>query len=229
MPGNLNLKKSWHPGLMKNQQKVWEEEQNKLAELKKIKEKNKEIQDEKEKLQLMKMQYGDDLENLPSDQKLKLNKLDWMYDEPSKKDEAGFNEMRDEFLLGKTQVEQMLHNSNALRMKGEGKLNKIIAAGTVVPSSKVDLDDPLTIIENEQMKKKRQRKRREGENNRKRSHSHRLHRDERYHRSHHNSRSSRDESPTRYGSHDSEKASRHKNSFESYDTYRRKKNHNNDI
>ena len=36
MGGDLNLKKSWHPVLMSNQRKVWEEERNALQERKRI-------------------------------------------------------------------------------------------------------------------------------------------------------------------------------------------------
>lgn len=43
MAGDLNLKKSWNPALVKNQQKVWEEEQQKLDELKRIKREIKSI------------------------------------------------------------------------------------------------------------------------------------------------------------------------------------------
>ena len=43
MAGDLNLKKSWNPQLVKNKQKVWQQEQEKLDEFKKIKELNQEF------------------------------------------------------------------------------------------------------------------------------------------------------------------------------------------
>lgn len=57
MAGDLNLKKSWNPALVKNQKKVWEEEQNKLKELKRIKELNQEFQKEQEYRNLLKLAF----------------------------------------------------------------------------------------------------------------------------------------------------------------------------
>lgn len=159
MPGNLNLKKSWHPGLMKNQQKIWEEEQNKVNELKKIKERNKEIAEESEKLELLQMQYGKDFDSMPAEQKAKMNKLGWMYDQPSKKDEAGFNEMRDEFLLGKNQVEKMLMSKNSFKVRDEGRIGKILAnERKPVKGNKVELDDPMAVVRREKIRKQKQSK-----------------------------------------------------------------------
>lgn len=83
MAGDLNLKKSWNPALVKNQQKVWEEEQQKLDELKRIKERNQEYKQEQEYLELLKLQHGDQfqIKDLNKQQKLKISKLNWMYDD----------------------------------------------------------------------------------------------------------------------------------------------------
>lgn len=111
MAGDLNLKKSWNPALVKNQQKVWELEQKKLQELKESKEKNLEFKKEQEYLDLLKLQYGDNFskDQLSSNEKLKVSKLSWMYEDvPFEKQEtetmssSGFIETTTEF----TEVKQ---------------------------------------------------------------------------------------------------------------------------
>ena len=106
MAGDLNLKKSWNPALVKNQQKVWELEQKKLQELKESKEKNLEFKKEREYLDLLKLQYGDNFskDQLSSNEKLKVSKLSWMYEDvPFEKQEtetmssSGFIETTTEF------------------------------------------------------------------------------------------------------------------------------------
>ncbi|GMF02867.1 unnamed protein product [[Candida] boidinii] len=53
MPSDLNLKKSWNPKLLKNQEKVWKREQDALNEFKKIKQRQIEISQQREKLDLI--------------------------------------------------------------------------------------------------------------------------------------------------------------------------------
>ena len=141
MAGDLNLKKSWNPALVKNQQKVWQEEQQKLDELKKIKEKNYEFKQEQEYLELLKLQYGDnfDTKDLKKLEKLKLSKLNWMYDdvpfennEQVEENSSGFIESSLEFTEGKSKVENMLNGNNNMvsRKRDRGdhsdRINKII-------------------------------------------------------------------------------------------------------
>lgn len=83
MPGDLNLKKSWNPALVKNQNKLWQQEQKSLEEYKKIKEREKELEKEQEDKKLLSLKTK--FNTLTKADKLKLNKLDWMYnDGPSK-------------------------------------------------------------------------------------------------------------------------------------------------
>ncbi|EGV65963.1 hypothetical protein CANTEDRAFT_92306 [Yamadazyma tenuis ATCC 10573] len=82
MPGDLNLKKSWNPALVKNQTKVWKKEQETLNEFRKIKEREEELEKEQQTLGLIGLKYTNNNELSKSD-KLKLNKLDWMYDDPT--------------------------------------------------------------------------------------------------------------------------------------------------
>lgn len=47
--GNLNLKKSWHPSTLKNQERVWKAEQQDESEKRKVEELQKELQAQREK------------------------------------------------------------------------------------------------------------------------------------------------------------------------------------
>ena len=47
MGGDLNLKKSWHPHLRKNQERVWKEEKSALEERKQIEKLRKEREEER--------------------------------------------------------------------------------------------------------------------------------------------------------------------------------------
>lgn len=179
-PGDLNLKKSWNPALLKNQKKVWEKEQEQLHEYKLIKTRQAELQREKEQLELLKLQHGDDLLKLPRDHKLSLNKMNWMYEQEkpkSQKNEAGFNEVEDEFLLNKTKVEQMLSSAGgtALGTKKQesDRMSRILTGpGAGEKSSKI-LDDPLLKIKQEMRKRRPDRV----EKPKSRSDSHRPRRD----------------------------------------------------
>lgn len=164
-PGDLNLKKSWNPALMKNQKKLWDEEQKQLELYKIAKQRQEELNKEKEQLELLKLQYGDDLSNLPRDHKLSLNKMNWMYDDgnarQSKINKSGFNEVDEEFLLNKKKVEDMLNNEGVALKRSRDRensgFNKVI--GDSSKKSKVPLsDDPLLQIKKE-MKRKRIRSR----------------------------------------------------------------------
>ncbi|CAI5760053.1 unnamed protein product [Candida verbasci] len=175
MGGDLNLKKSWNPALMKNQQKVWEKEQEKLKELKLIKQKNQEFEKEKEYLDLLKLQYGDEFDRskLSKDEKLKISKLNWMYNdlpfEPTEeiKDEEsnGFIQSNQEFVEGKTKVENLLNGSRSFKREAEksnDRINKIINSGTKKLNNDYS-DDPLLKIMQQQKNKSKTKTKSESE------------------------------------------------------------------
>lgn len=160
MPGDLNLKKSWNPGLIKNQKKLWQQEQDALKEYQTIKNRAKEIEEEREQLDYLKLQYGDDLENVPADKKLQLNKMGWMYDDAGVKkeptvNESGFREFDgdDDSLLNKRKVEDMLSGSlfvNA-REASKSRLENITSVGKVAVENTYS-DDPLLKIKSQRMR-----------------------------------------------------------------------------
>ena len=92
--GDLNLLKSWNPKLVKNREKVWTKEQDLLVEDRKFKERQLEIQKEKEL---------DDLVNASNakgaNERKQKRGLDWMYQSP-----VG----NEDYLLGKKKIDSSL-------------------------------------------------------------------------------------------------------------------------
>lgn len=76
MGGDLNLKKSWHPVLMSNQKRVWEEEKKALEERKRIEQMMKERQEERQIQELQEMQEA-------AGGTKRQKKVDWMYNGPA--------------------------------------------------------------------------------------------------------------------------------------------------
>lgn len=165
MPGDLNLKKSWNPALVKNQKKVWEREQEALKEYQSIKQRSKEIAQEREKEELIRLQYGNDTKNLPTKQKLELNKLSWMYEDVGntkepKVNEAGFREVEEDFLKDKDEVERLLKGSGAMKKKPVSRFDQVTKVGSTQKVSSLD-DDPLLKIQREQLRKRADHRERE--------------------------------------------------------------------
>lgn len=95
MPGDLNLKKSWHPGLAKNQAKVKQKEQEALKERQKTAERQKEIEKERYESELLSIQGK------------QTSKLGWMYREDSHGGKTSSTEAtKDDYLLGKKHVDE---------------------------------------------------------------------------------------------------------------------------
>src|SRR5690348_2376766 len=104
MGGDLNLKKSWHPVLMSNQKKVWEEEQKALEERKKIDQIMKERAEERQ------IQELEDLQAAAGGAKRQA-RVDWMYSGPST-GEAGTTEEMEGYLLGKRRIDGLLKGTD---------------------------------------------------------------------------------------------------------------------
>ncbi|QBM89536.1 Pre-mRNA splicing factor [Metschnikowia aff. pulcherrima] len=156
MPGDLNLKKSWNPALMKNQKKVWEREQQALKELQTIKQRQKEIAQEREKEELIRLQYGSDPSSMPKKDKLELNKLGWMYNDGPKtqddENESGFREVEEDFLAKSDEMEQLLRGNKAVKTSSS-RFDKVALVGTSAAPKSLS-DDPLLAIRKEQFKRR---------------------------------------------------------------------------
>ncbi|OQR75182.1 hypothetical protein BIW11_03298 [Tropilaelaps mercedesae] len=71
--GNLNLKKSWHPSTLKNQERVWKAQQQDESERRKMEELRHELQSQREK-----EEYQDIADRASGSTETK-SKMDWMY------------------------------------------------------------------------------------------------------------------------------------------------------
>ena len=94
------MKKSWHPLLMKNQERVWLEEKKALEEKKKLDQLRKELEEERQVQELQRLQ---ELQT----GKTRQDKLEWMYATPATGNGPSANELED-YLLGKKRVDKVL-------------------------------------------------------------------------------------------------------------------------
>ncbi|KAI9570235.1 Pre-mRNA splicing factor-domain-containing protein [Boletus coccyginus] len=98
--GDLNMKKSWHPLLLKNQERVWLEEKKALEEKKKLDQLRKEKEEERQLQELQRMQEE-------QTGKKRTEKLEWMYTTPATGSNQNPNDLED-YLLGKKRVDKIL-------------------------------------------------------------------------------------------------------------------------
>ncbi|KAK0539901.1 RNA-splicing factor [Tilletia horrida] len=102
--GDLNMKKSWHPLLKVNQEKVWKQEKKALDERRKLEELRREREQERELQELQRLQEA-------SGGKKRAEKVDWMYATPSSGQGPSANELED-YLLGKKSVDKLLQQKD---------------------------------------------------------------------------------------------------------------------
>ncbi|KAF9269974.1 hypothetical protein L218DRAFT_992647 [Marasmius fiardii PR-910] len=98
--GDLNMKKSWHPLLLKNQERVWLEEKKALEEKKKLDQLRKEKEEERQLQELQRLQEE-------QTGKKRTEKLEWMYSTPATGSSQNPNDLED-YLLGKKRVDKIL-------------------------------------------------------------------------------------------------------------------------
>lgn len=145
MGGDLNLKKSWHPVLMSNQRRVWEEEKKALEERKRIEQMMKERQEERQIQELQEMQEA-------AGGKKRLNRVDWMYSGPSA-GQAGTTEEMEGYLLGKRRVDGLLkgtENKNPEKAASESSFMALQKANTVRDTASKIREDPMLAIKKQE-------------------------------------------------------------------------------
>ncbi|KAK8185379.1 Pre-mRNA splicing factor-domain-containing protein [Phyllosticta capitalensis] len=141
MGGDLNLKKSWHPLLMSNQRRVWEEEKKALDERKRIDQMMKERAEERAIQELQQMQES------AGGQK-RLNRVDWMYSGPSS-GQTGTTEELEGYLLGKRRIDNLVKNEDNKKLEksaGEESFLTSQNANTARDVSSKLRDDPMAAI-----------------------------------------------------------------------------------
>lgn len=148
MPGDLNLKKSWHPGLVKNQAVVHAKEQEALEERRRIQERQKEIKQERERDELQKLQ------EMATGQK-RVQKVEWMYQDPTAvSSKQAFNDRgvdankTDDYLLGKRRIDTLVKQKGDLEafddsLKRFERKDTDTGAEEIVHKVK---DDPMAVV-----------------------------------------------------------------------------------
>ncbi|ANZ77331.1 BA75_04423T0 [Komagataella pastoris] len=157
MVGDLNLKKSWNPKLLKNQEKVWKREQHALEEHQKIQQRLEEIGKEREESAPLSSQHPAQ----PKKSSRLEMRIDWMYNEQSfKTDDYSHNGINNsvekqnaqddkEFLLGKRRkgrgVQRSQNTKRQLTAKqdGEIKIHSEVDVCENIVSKIIDRNDPL--------------------------------------------------------------------------------------
>ena len=145
MGGDLNLKKSWHPVLMSNQRKVWQEETKALEERKRIVQLQKERAEERQIQELQEMQES-------AGGKKRLNRVDWMYNGPST-GQAGNTEEMEGYLLGKRRIDNLLKDKETARLEKAATEESFMAlqkANTMRDTASKIRDDPMLAIKKQE-------------------------------------------------------------------------------
>lgn len=145
MGGDLNLKKSWHPLLMSNQRRVWEEEKKALDERKRTEQMMKERHEERQLQELQQLQEA-------SGGTKRLNRVDWMYSGPSS-GQAGTTEEMEGYLLGKRRIDGLIKGTENKKLEKSAAEDSFMAlqnANTVKDTASKIREDPLLAIKKQE-------------------------------------------------------------------------------
>ena len=139
--GDLNLKKSWHPVLMSNQRRVWEEEKKALDERKRIEQMMKERQEERNIQEIQEMQEAAGGAKRPQ-------RVEWMYSGPSA-GQTGTTEEMEGYLLGKRRIDGLIKGTENKKLEKASTEESFMAlqnANTVRDTAAKIREDPLLAI-----------------------------------------------------------------------------------
>ncbi|PBP24431.1 pre-mRNA-splicing factor Cwc25 [Diplocarpon rosae] len=145
MGGDLNLKKSWHPNLMSNQKRVWEEENKALEERKKTDLRIKELKEEQKKEEIQR-----ELEAAGS--RKRVDRVDWMYQGPSS-GQAGTTEEMEGYLLGKRRIDPLIKGAEHKKLEKQAAEDSFMAlqhANTLRDTAAKVREDPLLAIKRQE-------------------------------------------------------------------------------
>lgn len=144
-------KKSWHSGLQKNQERVWNAERSALEERRKLDELRKERDREREIQELQRMQAE------AGGGKKHQEKVDWMYATPATGSGPSASDL-EEYLLGKKRVDKLLKQQDtqaqAIANQEVGPSSASAGGNTIQNdrdvSDKIRLDPMFSIKQQEQ-------------------------------------------------------------------------------
>ncbi|KLJ13088.1 hypothetical protein EMPG_11954 [Blastomyces silverae] len=145
MGGDLNLKKSWHPVLQKNQERVWIEQKKALEERKRIEQMMKERQEERQIQELQEMQEA-------AGGKKRLNRVDWMYSGPAA-GQTGTTEEMEGYLLGKRRIDDLIKGSENSKLQKSSTEDSFMAlqnANTARDTAAKIREDPMLAIKKQE-------------------------------------------------------------------------------
>ncbi|KAF4510982.1 hypothetical protein G6O67_002824 [Ophiocordyceps sinensis] len=143
--GDLNLKKSFHPTLRRNQAAVYDEEQKALAERKRTRLRIDEIKEERAKEELQRQLEA-------AGGKKRVDRVDWMYQGPTD-GQAGTTEEQEAFLLGKRRIDTLIKGSehkNLEKGAGEESFMALQNANSARDTAAKVRDDPLLAIKRQE-------------------------------------------------------------------------------
>ncbi|OJI83911.1 hypothetical protein ASPTUDRAFT_122427 [Aspergillus tubingensis CBS 134.48] len=144
MGGDLNLKKSWHPSLLRNQERVWAEEKRALEERKRIDQLRRERDEERQIQELQRLQEG-------TGKPKQIQRVDWMYQEPGSGGAAGgmYAEEMEGYLLGKRRIDGILLKKEGGETEGLKKgaeFNASLGGGSAVQQPVVNSRDTMAKV-----------------------------------------------------------------------------------
>ncbi|KAI1408225.1 Pre-mRNA splicing factor-domain-containing protein [Hypoxylon sp. FL1857] len=141
----LQLKKSYHPALLKNQRRVYEEEQKALEERKKTEARIQEIKEERAKEELQKQLA------ISGGRKV-VDRVEWMYQGPSD-GQTGTTEELEGYLLGKRRIDNILTKGSdheKLKSAGTESFMALQNANTERDTAMKIREDPLLAIKKQE-------------------------------------------------------------------------------
>ncbi|KAK8072262.1 Pre-mRNA splicing factor-domain-containing protein [Apiospora saccharicola] len=143
--GDLNLKKSWHPGLMKNQARVYDEEKKALEERKRTEQRIRELKEERAKEEIQNQLEA-------AGNRKRVDRVDWMYSGPSDTG-GGTAEELESYLLGKRRVDNLIKGTDHQKLEknaGEESFMALQNANTVRDTAAKVRDDPLLAMKKQE-------------------------------------------------------------------------------
>ncbi|POR37650.1 Uncharacterized protein TPAR_02150 [Tolypocladium paradoxum] len=143
--GDLNLKKSFHPTLRRNQQAVYDEEQKALAERKRTQQRINEIKEERAKEELQRKLEA-------AGGRKRVDRVDWMYQGPTD-GQAGTSEETEAYLLGKRRIDNLIKGNEHKKLEkdaGEESFMALQNANSARDTAAKIRDDPLLAIKRQE-------------------------------------------------------------------------------
>ncbi|KAM0549908.1 hypothetical protein ACHAPJ_009155 [Fusarium lateritium] len=143
--GDLNLKKSFHPALRRNQQAVWDEEQKALAERKRTQQRVNELKEERAKEEVQRQLEA-------AGGRKRVDRVEWMYQGPND-GQTGTTEETEAYLLGKRRIDNLIKGTEHKKLEKDAGTESFMAlqnANTARDTAAKIRDDPLLAIKRQE-------------------------------------------------------------------------------